>query len=220
MATEIQAIALDKDGVIYDSETLYHDAMEFAIQETGVSLPPELLASFRGMNASRAFDKLGEALKGQYDPDRFIHEHWLARFRHLMETRGLSFMPGVERLIEVLYEKGYPLALVTADSRDNLLRDVACTRPDILDYFSVVITIDDVVNPKPDPEAYQRAAALLGVTPQALLVVEDSDSGALAASGAGARVLLLPGKRQVPEMIQRRVDQVVTDHRDVLELFA
>lgn len=220
MVTEIQAIALDKDGVIYDSETLYHDAMELAIQETGVSLSPQLLASFRGMNAGRVFDKLGEALKGQYDPDRFIHEHWLARFSYLMETRGLSFMPGAERLIEALHQKGYPLALVTADSRENMLRDVACTRADILDYFSVMITIDDVARPKPDPEAYQRAAALLGVRPQALLVVEDSDSGALAASSAGARVLLLPGKRQVPERIRSRVDQIITDHQDVLELFA
>ena len=220
MATDIQAVALDKDGVIYDSESQYHHALERAMAETGVSLPGELIASFRGMNAERTFAKLTEAVKAQYDPDRFIHEHWLSAFEELMEERGLPFMPGVERLIETLYEKGYPLALVTADSRENLLRDVERTRADLLAYFSVVVTVDDVVHPKPDPEAYRRAAALLGVAPRSLLVVEDSDFGAIAASSAGAQVLLYPGKREVPEEIRRRVERVIAHHRDVLETLA
>lgn len=220
MATEIQAVALDKDGVIYDSETLYQQAMELAMRETGVFLSPGLRASFRGMNAARTFATLTEAVRPQYDPDRFIHGHWLAAFERLLETGGLPFMSGAERLIEALHEKGYPLALVTADSRDNLLRDVKRTRPDLLGYFSVVITVDDVARPKPDPEAYQRASASLGVAPRALLVVEDSDFGALAASSAGARTLLLPGKRTVPEAIRHSVDKVIGHHRDVLELLA
>ncbi|RFA07404.1 hypothetical protein B7R21_14450 [Subtercola boreus] len=57
----------------------------------------------------------------------------------------------------------------------------------------VVITADDVVNPKPDPEPFLRAAAMLGVDPARCLVVEDAPAGVAAARAAGCLVLGVGG---------------------------
>ena len=128
-------------------------------------------------------------------------------------------MPGADTLIEALYAAGYPLALVTADDLDNVLADFQrCPQPELLQRFSVVITADDVANTKPDPEPYQRAAAYLGVAPEAMLVLEDSDVGAQAALAAGCPVFLLAADRQPAPQIAQAVRRIIHHHDAVREV--
>jgi beta-phosphoglucomutase-like phosphatase (HAD superfamily) len=57
---------------------------------------------------------------------------------------------------------------------------------------------------KPAPDAYQRAAALLGLDPAHCLAIEDSVTGAAAAEDAGCPVLVLPNDVAVPSTSRRR----------------
>lgn len=52
-------------------------------------------------------------------------------------------------------------------------------------YFAVVVTDDDVEEPKPAPEIYLKVAALLAVSPDRCVVLEDSPYGVEAALAAG-----------------------------------
>ena len=80
-----------------------------------------------------------------------------------------------------------PVALVSAALRDKIEPVLAAAG--IRDAFSVVVTQDDVSRGKPDPEPYLRAAELLGVAPEDLLVFEDTDVGVASARNAGAYVV-------------------------------
>lgn len=51
---------------------------------------------------------------------------------------------------------------------------------------------------KPDPEAYLRAAELLGVDIAECLAVEDSVTGTAAALASGARTIAVPLLQEVP----------------------
>jgi sugar-phosphatase len=51
------------------------------------------------------------------------------------------------------------------------------------------VSADDVENGKPHPEAYLRGAEILGVHPEACVVVEDAPSGVSSARSAGMRVV-------------------------------
>ena len=55
-----------------------------------------------------------------------------------------------------------------------------------------MVTEEDVATKKPDPEAYTRALALLGLSPDACLAIEDSRNGMIAAQRAGLAVLVTP----------------------------
>ena len=55
-----------------------------------------------------------------------------------------------------------------------------------------MITASDVTNGKPSPEPYLLAADKLGVTPENLLVLEDSANGCKAGVAAGAYVVAVP----------------------------
>jgi HAD superfamily hydrolase (TIGR01509 family) len=59
----------------------------------------------------------------------------------------------------------------------------------LLSYLDVVLTNEDVVHAKPDPEIYLRACELLGLSPVEVLVVEDNVNGIRAAKAAGCSVI-------------------------------
>ena len=65
-------------------------------------------------------------------------------------------------------------------------------RFDLLKYFPLTLTAEDVTHGKPHPEIYLTAAARLNVSPSEMLVLEDSETGTRAAAAAGAFVVSVP----------------------------
>lgn len=212
----IEAIAFDKDGVIFDSEMIYRWSLQEALRIHDVQLDSAIIDQFVGLTAHKTFELLSLAVGEQIDPQR-LAQTWLAQRDKRLAQSGLPFVTGAENVIETLYNQGYPLALVTSDTQENVLIDFQATRAELLSCFSVIVTIDDVNYPKPDPEPYERAAILLGVAPEHLLVIEDSDYGARAACEAGAQTLLLCEQRQPDASVAAMVAKVVSSHAEVLD---
>jgi HAD superfamily hydrolase (TIGR01509 family) len=57
------------------------------------------------------------------------------------------------------------------------------------EYLSFVISNEDVINGKPDPEMYTKAINTLGLLPSECLIIEDNENGLKAAYASGAHVL-------------------------------
>jgi mannitol-1-/sugar-/sorbitol-6-phosphatase len=53
----------------------------------------------------------------------------------------------------------------------------------------ILVTADDVINGKPHPEPYLKAAYLLGVKPEECLVIEDAPAGIQSARAGGMKVI-------------------------------
>ncbi|MDO4435900.1 MAG: HAD family phosphatase [Cardiobacteriaceae bacterium] len=187
-----QALALDKDGVIFDSERLYLLSFQGAMRDLGLQLDPALLHQFAGQSTENLFRMLRPHLQAQGIMEDIFLIYMLANRDALIEQQGMLFNEGAVELITAIRQAGIPLALVTADDAKSTKTDfVLSGRPELMDYFNVIITKDNCENTKPHPEPYQLAAQKLGVSPSALLVVEDSDVGASSALAAGAQTLLL-----------------------------
>ncbi len=99
---------------------------------------------------------------------------------------SVLWQPGVRELLAALREAGVPCALVTMSYR-RFAEAVLSHAPD--GTFAAVVTGDDVEQGKPHPEAYLRAAALLGVDIADCVALEDSPPGISAALASGARTL-------------------------------
>jgi HAD superfamily hydrolase (TIGR01509 family) len=98
-------------------------------------------------------------------------------------------LPGALRLVEEAERHG-PIGLATASPRRYVRAAVESLG--LASRLGAVVCGEDVVEGKPAPEAYLRAAAGLGVGPEDCLAVEDSPNGIRAASAAGMRVLAVP----------------------------
>lgn len=102
---------------------------------------------------------------------------------------------GVLDLLAELQAAQVPCALVTMSYQVIADQIIAATAPGT---FQVVISGDNVTNGKPHPEPYLLAAERLGVDITRSVAIEDSFTGIASARSAGARVLAVQRKLQIP----------------------
>lgn len=95
--------------------------------------------------------------------------------------------PHTVGLLRVAREAYCKTALATMSQRAEALHVLRAL--DVEQSLDVVLTREDVINPKPDPEIYLLAAQKLDVPPQECLVLEDSPNGVRAGVAAGANVI-------------------------------
>lgn len=99
---------------------------------------------------------------------------------------AVPWRPGAVELMHHIHTLGIPQALVTM-SIQRMARTVAGYIPRTP--LQVVIAGDDVIEPKPAPEAYLLAAEKLGVDITKCVAIEDSPAGCRSAFTAGAVTL-------------------------------
>ncbi len=88
------------------------------------------------------------------ESDRWLHEYTAELF-----DGGLPWCPGARELLEALAAERTPMALVTNTQRALTERALNSIGEH---YFSASVCGDEVPQGKPAPDAYLRAAALLG----------------------------------------------------------
>ena len=107
--------------------------------------------------------------------------------RRLLE--GAVAFPGAEDLVREL--KGHVPIAVASNTPERLVRGaLACAG--LAEYFEVVVTADQVPEPKPSPDVYLLACELLDAAPSGSIGLEDSPTGVAAARAAGMFVIGIP----------------------------
>ena len=170
------AIVFDCDGVLVDSTPAVHAAWRRLCEELGLPAE-EVLPTIHGV---RATDTLA-----RWVPPGELDEA-VARLERIELTAAADTqpVPGALALVEALV--GQPWGVATSGShRLASARLVSAGFP----LPAVLIGADDVPRGKPYPDPYLAAASGLGVEPAAVVVFEDSPSGAEAARAAGTQVV-------------------------------
>ncbi|ASW55792.1 HAD family phosphatase [Plantactinospora sp. KBS50] len=186
---ELSAVAFDMDGVVFDTESIYQAATIEALDHLGYPYGPELAETMVGRTESQCADLLRQAFGDAFPMDDFGLRYRFGRDALLGEEIPVN--PYVPDTLERLRERRIPTALVTNGRRDVTVRRLA--RAGLLEYFQVVVTSDDVDDPKPAPDVYLCAAARLSVRPRHAVALEDSMVGVRAATGAGFYTIRLGG---------------------------
>lgn len=179
------AIFWDNDGVLMETEHLYFRANAEALAGVGIELT---LQMFQEISLRQGLSVLDLAAKSRHDGLEL--RKWRdIRYRELLAEEA-QVMPGAADTLKRLYGR-LPMAIVTSCRRENFHH--MHRRSGLLDYFDFILTREDYLNSKPDPEPYLTACARAGLPPHVCLAVEDSERGVLAASRAGLSVAAIPG---------------------------
>jgi beta-phosphoglucomutase len=101
----------------------------------------------------------------------------------------LQLLPGLNDFLESAYQQGIPMAIGSAAIPFNI--NFVLDNLNLRHFFKAIVSADDVVLSKPNPETYLKVAELLGVSPADCLVFEDVPKGAEAAANAGMNVVVL-----------------------------
>ncbi len=121
------------------------------------------------------------------------------------DAAELKVLPGVRELLGALRPEEW--TIVTSASRRLLEGRLAAAG---LPFPDRIVTADDVVKGKPDPEPYRKGAELLGFASSECVVVEDAPSGVGAGLAAGSKVLGVLGTHAAEELKAAGADFVVT----------
>jgi len=185
------AIIFDHDGTLIDTETPDFEACQILFGECGLELRLEHWAE-TVIGRMDGYDRLfGEVLADPAGQALSYANLW-ARIRELWPQTLVNtrLMPGVETLLSQLRTEGYRLGVATAADQGWVTRWLG--KFDLLPYFEIIASGDQVARNKPAPDVYLRAAELLEVAPQRCLVFEDSVAGVQAAKAAGMTVVAVP----------------------------
>jgi len=170
------AILFDLDGVLVDStRQVDREWREWAARK-GVD-GDAIMAIAHGVRTIEVIRRVAPQLDAATEAAA-IENH------EAQDQRGVTVMPGALELVKSIPEGRW--GVVTSGSRllaQNRLRHCGLPVPEVL------VTSDDVVNGKPDPEPYLQGAERLGFRPAECLVIEDAPAGIQSARAGGMKVI-------------------------------
>lgn len=189
----LDAVMWDMDGTLVDTEPYWIRAEYDLVESYGGRWSDDLAHQLVGNALLVSAQFIIEHSPVSLSPDEVVRR-LIAR---VVEQVGahVPWRPGAKALLDDLAAHGVPCALVTM-SWSPLTRAVLGNLPE--GTFACVISGDDVVNGKPDPEPYLAAATALGVAPSRCVALEDSATGVRSAVAAGYPTLAIPHTVPVP----------------------
>ena len=177
-------LIFDLDGVIVDSMPVQQRAWRQYLAMTGIYAGENL--DF--MHGQRN-EEIVRGLLGPEADEQTVIAHGAAKellYRDMLRERLREHLvAGIGEWLE--HVSGAPIALATNAERANV--DFVLDGGSLRRYFGVIVDGSEVARPKPDPDAYLRAAELLKIPPRNCIVFEDSPVGVAAAVAAGMRVV-------------------------------
>lgn len=192
----IKLILFDLDGVLIKAKDIHFKALNKALgAEYAISLEDHL-GKYDGLPTKIKLDRVTAEKGLPLDRHQVV---WDDKQKYTLEMFGtdLKYDLHLVKLFKLLKSEGYLLGCCTNSVRRTAL--TALSMIGVIQYCDIILSTDDVHNPKPHPELYWKAMSMMKCLPEETLIVEDSPPGLLAATRAQAKVLRVDGPDDITE---------------------
>ncbi len=194
----VDAVIFDMDGVLVDSEPLWHVAEIEAFGAVGVLLTEADCLRTTGLRVDAVVEYWYARHPWAAPAREAVGADIVARVGRLLGKRAAPKAGAVEA---VGFLRGLGLPLAVASSSPRVLIEVVLGRLGIADAFAVVCSAEGEPFGKPHPSVYLTTAAALGVDPRSCVAIEDSGNGIRAAVAAGMYTIAVPDQPVAPEAL-------------------
>jgi len=191
----IKSVIFDMDGVLIDAREWHYESLNRALKLFGFTISRyDHLVTYDGLPTRKKLEMLSRDqrlptglhgflndLKQSYTIE-IVHARCKPRFQH-------------QYTLSRLKAEGYKLAVASNSVRRSI--ELMMEKSALAGYLNAIVSNQDVVRAKPDPEIYLRALDLLGVSAGETLIVEDNPHGIAAARASGARVMVVQDPSEV-----------------------
>jgi HAD superfamily hydrolase (TIGR01509 family) len=216
IASRVQAVIFDMDGLIFDTEPLIRRAVQQAARSVGFDISDAFYGSMIGVPGPE-FDLQVQTHLGP----TFPFSDYKAAYRGEWSRRlqqDIPVKPGAVELFERLRQLRMPLGLATSSGRETAEQHLRLSG--LRRYFDVVVTRNDVTRGKPHPNLFLKAADELGISPDRCLVLEDSHNGIRAAVAAGCLPVMVPDLLEATDEMRAICFAVASDLNEVRLFFS
>jgi len=178
---DIKGLIFDLDGILVNTMPYHYKAWLIACEKFGISINQEFLQQQTGRPAFIIADILLKEnnLYGKISVKEITEEKTKIFFEQL------QYVTPIEPVVDIVkkYYGKLPMAVGTGGHRKAVERTLGITN--LLQYFDIIITANDVANFKPHPETFLKCAEKMNVEPHFIEVFEDGELGIEAAISAG-----------------------------------
>jgi HAD superfamily hydrolase (TIGR01509 family) len=175
------AVVFDMDGVLADTEPIYHQAMQLVLQPFGARIDEQQQRDMMGRSIEDTWAYLAAAFNLEGPLDDLIAAYD-SELRHQLALVRET-LPGVRELIAELRQRTIRVAVASSSLPewiDALLGGLNLTHA-----FDAAVSARQAAHPKPAPDVYLLAAERLGTDPPSCIAIEDTPTGLASARAAG-----------------------------------
>jgi HAD superfamily hydrolase (TIGR01509 family) len=189
----IEAVVFDLDGVLVDSDHIWHEVREGLAHERGGNWTEQSEVAMSGMS-SPEWSRYMHDVVGLSDPPAAINDEVVRRMR----TRYAEELPLIDGAVDAVLRLAGPFRLAVASSANRELIEAVLAEAGLTRHFDASVSSEEVARGKPSPDVFLEAASRLGAAPSRCAAIEDSANGIRAAHAAGMRVIAIPNRRYPP----------------------
>lgn len=184
MNKQIQAALFDLDGVVVFTDKYHYLAWKELSDENGWFFSEEINHLCRGIPRMESLEVILRHNHVNISPEKkaVLADQKNQAYVKLLQTINQDdIYPGVIEFLKKLREKGLKIGLCSSSRNAKMVLD----NLNLTQWFDAVVTGDEVVKSKPDPEIFLLGAKRLGLKPDVCVVFEDAPAGVDAALAAG-----------------------------------
>jgi HAD superfamily hydrolase (TIGR01509 family) len=188
-----EAVVFDLDGVLVDSDHIWHEVREGLARERGGRWTDHSEADMMGMSSTEWSQYLHDVV-GLPEAPQELNDEVVRRMLARYEVE----LPLIDGAAETVQRLASSFRLAVASSSNRELIDGVLAAAGLAEHFEVTVSSEEVARGKPSPDVYLEAANRLGLDPAACAAIEDSANGIRAAHVAGMWVVAIPNRRYPP----------------------
>lgn len=185
MNKQIEAIIFDLDGVITDTAEFHYLAWKKLGEDLEIPFDREFNETLKGVSRTDSLERILELGERQNDfseaeKDELAtkkNAHYVELIRNISEK---DLLPGIESFLLQIKKAGIKIAMASASKNALMVANAL----GITSYFDHIVDAATVVNSKPDPEVFLKAANAVSANPENCIGVEDAAAGVEAINAA------------------------------------
>jgi pyrophosphatase PpaX len=182
--TKFKCVIFDMDGTLTETNQLIFDSFNYIAMKYRQKTysPAEIVAMFGPPEEGALLDIVGED-----QIDQVMKEYLSYYRRHHKELARLY--PGILNLLRFLQKRNVHCALFTGKGIHTATITMQAFA--LMPYFEYVVTGNDVINHKPDPEGIEKILEHFSLRKDEVLMVGDSVGDVKAAREAGVSIAVV-----------------------------
>jgi HAD superfamily hydrolase (TIGR01509 family) len=210
----VKAVVFDMDGLLFDSESVYRDAMMATARDWGLEMTNDFFLNLVGAPWAGNVPMLRDHYGPDFDTEAFRRE--ATRRFHLVADAEICLQAGVLEILDALDQLSLPRAVATSSMHPTVQHHLG--QHGLLERFDALVAQGDYARGKPAPDPFLTAAGRLGVAPEDCLALEDSHNGVRAAHAAGMMTIMVPDLLDATEEMHSLCVRIARDLHEVREL--
>ena len=168
---EPEGLIFDCDGTLVDTMPIHFKAWSITTEKYGLIFPEDRFYALGGVSPFEVLRILSSEQDKKIDLEEVTQEKESLYMQLISEAKEI---PEVMEIVRSNFKK-IPMGVASGGTSETVIGILnLCS---IKHYFDVIVTSEDVENPKPAPDTFLEAARRMNIAPEKCRAYEDADMG-------------------------------------------